>query len=161
VNPGELSSLKLFNPQPRCSDQRGQDHARWLRPVGVVQRRGHDDSVITITTPRLVPRRWHEDDALPMTASNADPEVMRWIDDGTVYNVQQTTAAIEAWEQGWDRHGFGLFALEVRTTGELAGYARLSGPEDMPRVRSADQAASVTKPLGMSTRRMARRQLSC
>ena len=76
-------------------------------------------------------------------------------------NMQQTTAAIEAWEHEWDRHGFGLFALEVRTTGELAGYARLSVPEDMPRVGSADQAASVTKPLGMSTRWMAMCQLSC
>jgi hypothetical protein len=56
-----------------------------LRPVVMVQRRGHDASVITITTLRLVLRRWYEDDALPMSAINADPEVMRWIDDGTVY----------------------------------------------------------------------------
>ena len=76
-----------------------------MRPVGVVQRRG-DDSVITITTPRLVLRRRHEDDALPMSAINADPEVTCWMDDGTVYNMQQTRAAIEVWEHEWDRHDF-------------------------------------------------------
>jgi len=75
--------------------------------------------------------------------------------------MQQTRAAIEVWEHEWDRHDFRLFALEVRTTGELAGYAGLSVPEGMPRVRNADQAASVTKPSGMSTRRKATCQLSC
>jgi RimJ/RimL family protein N-acetyltransferase len=78
-----------------------------------------------------------QDDVLPMSAINADPEVMRWIDDGTIYNIQQTRADIEAWEREWDRHGFGLFALEIRTTGELAGYTGLSVPQDVPEVMPA------------------------
>ena len=43
-----------------------------------------DDSVITITTARLVLRRWREDDMLPMSAINTDPEVMRWIDNEVI-----------------------------------------------------------------------------
>ncbi|MGW2375778.1 MULTISPECIES: GNAT family N-acetyltransferase [Kitasatospora] len=34
--------------------------------------------MVTIETPRLVLRRWREDDVPAMAAVNADPEVMRW-----------------------------------------------------------------------------------
>ena len=42
------------------------------------------DSRVTLETPRLILRRWREDDVVPMAAVNADPEVMRWIRDGRV-----------------------------------------------------------------------------
>jgi RimJ/RimL family protein N-acetyltransferase len=93
--------------------------------------------VISISTPRLVLRRWHEDDVAPMSAINADPEVMRWIGDGSVRDEQQTKAAIEAWERRWERHGFGLFALKLRSAGELIGFAGLAVPEFLPEVMPA------------------------
>ncbi|WP_030639075.1 GNAT family N-acetyltransferase [Streptomyces rimosus] len=37
-----------------------------------------------IRTPRLLLRRWHDDDLAPMADIDADPRVMRWIDDGSV-----------------------------------------------------------------------------
>lgn len=67
----------------------------------------------------------------------ADPEVMRWIGDGSVRTRQQTKAGIEAWERDWERWGFGLFALEMRTTGELAGFTGLAVPEFLPEVMPA------------------------
>jgi len=79
-------------------------------------------------------RRWREDDVTPMSAINADPEVMRWIGDGSVRDEQQTQAGIVAWEREWDRRGFGLFALELRTDGELIGFAGLTVPEFLPEV---------------------------
>ena len=93
--------------------------------------------MISISTPRLVLRRWREDDVTPMSAINADSEVMRWIGDGSIRDEQQTRAGIEAWEHEWDRHGFGLFALELRTTGELIGFAGLAVPGFLPEVMPA------------------------
>ncbi|WP_033024679.1 GNAT family N-acetyltransferase [Streptomyces rimosus] len=40
-----------------------------------------------IRTPRLLLRRWHDDDLAPMADIDADPRVMRWIDDGSVSQV--------------------------------------------------------------------------
>lgn len=93
--------------------------------------------MITITTPRLVLRQWREDDVAPMSAINADPEVMRWIGDGSVRDERQTKAGIEAAQCEWDRHGFGLFALETRSGGELIGFAGLAVPEFLPEVMPA------------------------
>jgi RimJ/RimL family protein N-acetyltransferase len=93
--------------------------------------------VIIITTPRLVLRRWREDDIAPMSAINADPEVMRWIGDGSIRDVQQTKAGIEASEHEWNLNGFGLFALQMRTTGELTGFSGLSVPGFLPEVMPA------------------------
>lgn len=86
----------------------------------------------TIETARLTLRRWREDDVAPMAAVNADPEVMRFIRDGATRDEERTRADIGAWERHWETHGFGLFAVEVRATGELAGFTGLAVPEYLP-----------------------------
>jgi RimJ/RimL family protein N-acetyltransferase len=96
-----------------------------------------DGSEASITTSCLVLRRWRESDVAPMAVINADPEVMRWIGDGSVRTRQQTKAGIEAWERDWERRGSGLFALEGRTTGKLAGFTGLAVPEFLPEVMPA------------------------
>ncbi|MET7860036.1 GNAT family N-acetyltransferase [Streptomyces sp. NPDC005318] len=93
--------------------------------------------MVGLETPRLLLRRWCEEDVAPMTAVNADPEVMRWIGDGSVRNEQQTRGGIEAVEREWEAQGFGLFAVEVRATGELAGFTGLSIPDFLPEVLPA------------------------
>src|SRR5260370_18231657 len=100
-------------------------------------RRGSMVRMISISTPRLVLRRWREDDVAPMSAINADPEVMRWIGDGSVRDEQQTKAGIEAWERQWDQRGFGMFALQLRATGELIGFTGLAVAEFLPEVMPA------------------------
>ncbi|MFC9183375.1 GNAT family N-acetyltransferase [Streptomyces globisporus] len=84
-----------------------------------------------LETPRLILRRWRADDVVPMAAVNVDPQVMRWIGDGSVRDEQQTRRGIEAMEREWDSQGFGLFAVEIRSTGELAGFTGLSVPDFM------------------------------
>ncbi len=54
---------------------------------------------------------------------------MRWIGDGGVRDEQQTRHGIEAMEREWDTQGSGLFAVEIRSTGELAGFTGLSVPD--------------------------------
>jgi RimJ/RimL family protein N-acetyltransferase len=90
-----------------------------------------------ILTPRLVLRRWRDDDLLPMAEINADPDVMRWIGDGSVLDLEETAEAIERWEEEWDEEGFGLFAVELLASGELAGFAGLSVPHFLPEVLPA------------------------
>jgi RimJ/RimL family protein N-acetyltransferase len=91
----------------------------------------------TIQTERLTLRRWRAEDLGPMAAINADPEVMRWVGDGSVRDAAQTAAATEAVERGWDERGWGLFAVEVRATGELAGFTGLAVPEFLPEILPA------------------------
>ncbi|MCA1222390.1 GNAT family N-acetyltransferase [Streptomyces sp. 8L] len=93
--------------------------------------------MVTLETPRLILRRWREEDVAPMAAVNADPEVMRWIRDGGVRDEQRTRDGIHAWESEWESQGFGLFAVEIRSTGELAGFTGLSVPGYMPEVLPA------------------------
>ncbi|MFF3327310.1 GNAT family N-acetyltransferase [Streptomyces sp. NPDC002889] len=83
-------------------------------------------SDVTLETPRSILRCWREEDAAPLAAVNADPEVMRWIGDGNVRDEQQTRSGIEAMEREWEAQGFGLFDVEIGSTGELAGFTGLS-----------------------------------
>ena len=84
--------------------------------------------MVALTTSRLLLRRWREDDLPAMAAINADPEVMRWIGDGTPIDEDATAA---------ETHGFGLFAVEFRATGELAGFTGLNTPYSLPEVLPA------------------------
>lgn len=72
-----------------------------------------------------------------MAAINADPDVMRWIGDGSVRTEEQTRTGIEAWRREWDNRGLGLFAVEVRATAELAGFTGLSVPHFVPEIMPA------------------------
>ncbi|MFJ8077144.1 GNAT family N-acetyltransferase [Streptomyces sp. NPDC096176] len=90
-----------------------------------------------IRTPRLLLRRWHDDDLAPMADINADPQVMRWVDDGSVLGLERTADDIEQWEEEWDEEGFGLFAVELLASGELAGFTGLSVPAFLPEVLPA------------------------
>ncbi|MFE0044210.1 GNAT family N-acetyltransferase [Streptomyces albireticuli] len=91
-----------------------------------------------IHTPRLLLRRWHEDDVPFMADINADPRVMRWVGDGSVADADTTAEAIERWEEEWDDEGFGIFAVELLGSGELIGCTGLSwaefSPEELPDV---------------------------
>lgn len=92
----------------------------------------------TIHTPRLILRRWREADIAPMTTINSDPDVMRWIRDGSVHHhEEETRSTVARWEHEWETEGFGLFAVEVRATGELAGFTGLSVPRYLPEVLPA------------------------
>ncbi|WP_431044243.1 GNAT family N-acetyltransferase [Streptomyces sp. P1-3] len=96
--------------------------------------------MVTVQPPRLALRRWREEDVAPLAAINADPEVMRWVGDGSTRDEEQTRAGIEAMEREWEEEGFGLFAVEIRATGRLAGFSGLSVPRFLPEVLPAVEA---------------------
>ena len=88
-------------------------------------------------TPRLILRRWHEQDLSPFAAMCADAEVMRWIRNGETRSRDECARIIASLESAWDEQGFGLFALERRDNGEFLGFAGLSIPDYLPEVLPA------------------------
>jgi RimJ/RimL family protein N-acetyltransferase len=58
---------------------------------------------------------------------NADPAVMEHFP-GTL-SRRESDALVERIEAGFEANGFGLWALEVRATGEFIGFAGLDVPE--------------------------------
>ncbi|MGH8994756.1 MAG: GNAT family N-acetyltransferase [Acidimicrobiales bacterium] len=79
-----------------------------------------------IVTDRLILRRWRDDDLAPFAALNADPEVMEFFpaplaraeSDELAARIDSDLAEID----------FGLWALELRSTGEFIGFTGLSIP---------------------------------
>jgi RimJ/RimL family protein N-acetyltransferase len=92
---------------------------------------------VELVTARLRLRRCRDGDADALAAINADPEVMRWIGDGSVRDRAATRAEIAASQQLWQARGFGRFAVEIRDTGELAGLTGMAVPDDVPDVMPA------------------------
>jgi RimJ/RimL family protein N-acetyltransferase len=79
-----------------------------------------------LRTARLLLRRWRESDHEPFAALNADPKVMEYLPDRlTRAESNHLIARIEA---GFAACGYGLWALEVRATGEFVGFTGLAVP---------------------------------
>jgi RimJ/RimL family protein N-acetyltransferase len=83
-------------------------------------------SVPTIRTERLVLRRWLPRDRGPFAAMNADPEVMAHFP--ALLSREASDALVERIEAGFDQHGFGLWAVEVRSAGAFIGFTGLAVP---------------------------------
>jgi RimJ/RimL family protein N-acetyltransferase len=79
-----------------------------------------------LRTPRLTLRRWRPEDREPFAMLNADPAVMEHFP--ATLDRAASDALIESIEAGFERHGFGLWALEPREGGELLGFAGLAVP---------------------------------
>lgn len=65
----------------------------------------------TLTTARLMLRRWLPSDVDPFAALNGDPDVMEHFP--ARLDRVQTEALIERFETHFDEHGYGLWAVEV------------------------------------------------
>jgi len=76
-----------------------------------------------INTERLRLRDWRESDLVPWAAMNADPDVRRFV--GPLLTFEQAEAWVLNYQDDLDRYGFGLWAVEVRETGEFIGFTGL------------------------------------
>ena len=90
-----------------------------------------------IETSRLILRRPVPEDVGPLAEMNADPEVMKYIGDGRVRTFQQTAAGIQRAISDWDEHGYGLFSMNRRDTGDYVGWVTLAEPAFLPEVLPA------------------------
>ena len=76
-----------------------------------------------LLTDRLRLRRWHDSDREPFAALNADPAVMEFYP--APLSRSHSDAMVDRIEETFDHRGFGLWAVEIRTTGMFVGYVGL------------------------------------
>jgi RimJ/RimL family protein N-acetyltransferase len=85
----------------------------------------------TISTARLLMRRWRDSDREPFADLNGDPETMRFFP--APISRAGSDALIDRIESCFDRLGYGLWALEVAATGEFIGFTGLNPmPDGVP-----------------------------
>ncbi len=77
-----------------------------------------------IRTPRLLLRRWTDDDLAPFAALNADPRVMEHFP--SPLTRQESDALVARIEAGFEEHGFGWWAVEAE--GAFVGFTGLGVP---------------------------------
>ena len=77
-----------------------------------------------LMTARLKLRSWLDTDRTPFAALNADPHVMRYFP-GPLDRAA-SDALVDRIEAGFDELGYGLWALELRSTGEFIGLTGLA-----------------------------------
>jgi RimJ/RimL family protein N-acetyltransferase len=80
----------------------------------------------SLTTERLILRRWHEADREPFQALNADSRVMEFMPG--VLPPEGSDAVFERIQRHFERHGFGLWATELREDREFLGFIGLAVP---------------------------------
>jgi RimJ/RimL family protein N-acetyltransferase len=87
--------------------------------------------VTELTTERLTLRPWTPADREPFAELNADPEVMRYFP--APLDRAGSDAMVDRLEMRFDQQGFGLWALELRETGEFIGFTGLNPmPDGVP-----------------------------
>src|SRR5579863_5304281 len=79
-----------------------------------------------LETDRLFLRRWHDADREPFARMNADRVVMEYFP--APLSKPESDRLIDAIEAHFARHGFGLWAAELRATGGFIGYIGLAIP---------------------------------
>jgi RimJ/RimL family protein N-acetyltransferase len=83
--------------------------------------------MLGLETPRLVLRRWRESDRESFYRMNSDPRVMEYFP--ACLTCEESDALMARADAHFETHGFGPFAAEVRSTGELAGFIGLMVPQ--------------------------------
>lgn len=79
-----------------------------------------------IRTERLLLRRWTAADREPFAALNRDPRVAEFL--SGPLTREQSDRFVDRIEAGFDRNGFGLWAVEVPSISPLVGFVGLSVP---------------------------------
>jgi RimJ/RimL family protein N-acetyltransferase len=83
-----------------------------------------------LLTARLRLRRWRPQDEAVMAAINRDAQVTRYL------NRAVDPAAVVAFdarvEEHWAEHGFGFWAVELRASARLLGFAGVAYPTFLP-----------------------------
>ncbi len=74
-----------------------------------------------IETKRLILRKPRLEDVDDFEPAYADPEVMRYLGDGSTGTREQIERGIGFWLERWEKNGIGLVSMESRETGRVVG----------------------------------------
>lgn len=79
-------------------------------------------------TARLRCRRWIDSDLAALLAVYGDADAMRWVGDGQPLSRAGCEAWLDVTTSNYRTRGYGMFALEDRTSGEVVGFCGLVHP---------------------------------
>jgi RimJ/RimL family protein N-acetyltransferase len=88
--------------------------------------------MIHLTTERLILRDWKASDLDAWAAINADPEVRRYLGDGTPADRRDSWHMMAAAAGNQMLNGFGMWAAEEKASGRLIGRIGLYEPPHFP-----------------------------
>lgn len=81
---------------------------------------------LSTSTKRLEVRPWREEDLPAFAALNSDPRVMEFLP--KLLDRSESDAAAMRIADHFERHGFGLWAVEIRGVADFAGFVGLNIP---------------------------------
>ena len=107
---------------------------------------------VILETDRLLLREYVEEDAEAFFKLNSDPEVLRFVPDKALLNVEQARQLlIDHPIADYRKHGFGRGALIIKSTGEQIGFAGLKYLEELGEVDVAYRLMPTHWGLGLAT----------
>src|SRR5262245_24227074 len=80
----------------------------------------------TLVTPRLVLRPWRDDDLEPFAAMGADRKVMEFLP--KLLDREESDARVVRIRAHFEKHGFGLWAVEAPGVAPFLGFVGLEMP---------------------------------
>jgi RimJ/RimL family protein N-acetyltransferase len=83
-------------------------------------------------TDRLACRRWVPEDFEALVRVYGDADAMRWVGDGIPITPEQCRHWLEVTENNYRSRGYGMFALEDRSTTLVVGFCGLVHPGGQP-----------------------------
>ena len=105
-----------------------------------------------LETDRLLLREYVEEDAEAFFKLNSDPEVLRFVPDKRLLNVEQARQIlIDHPIADYRKHGFGRGACILKSTGEQIGFAGLKYLEELGEVDVAYRLLPTHWGLGLAT----------
>ncbi|CAK7004042.1 MAG: Acetyltransferase [Desulfovibrio sp.] len=84
---------------------------------------GYSTRPTTLETSRLILRQWRNADYAPYAAMSHDPEVMRYFP--ATLSRAESDERIDHYRSLIDKNGWGLWAVEVKATGDFIGFTGL------------------------------------
>ncbi len=90
-------------------------------------------------TERIIGRRWLDSDFDKILEVYSDPEVSRWIDDGSPITQEEARSWLNVTAKNYSARGYGMFALVDRKSDDVAGFIGLVHPggQTQPEVKYA------------------------
>lgn len=107
---------------------------------------------VILETDRLLLRQYVEEDAEAFFKLNSDPEVLRFVPDKALLNVEQARQIlIDHPIADYRKYGFGRGACILKSTGEQIGFAGLKYLEELDEVDVAFRLMRTHWGLGLAT----------
>ena len=107
---------------------------------------------VILETDRLLLREYVEEDAEAFFKLNSDPEVLRFVPDKALLNVEQARQLlVDHPIADYRKYGFGRGACILKSTGEQIGFAALKYLEELGEVDVAFRLMRTHWGLGLAT----------